>query len=295
MAEHWRLLQSRPARGAWNMALDEVLLEACVRGDSPPVLRLYAWQPPCLSLGYAQALSEVDLPRLEARGWDLVRRPTGGRAILHTDELTYAVIGPTQHPLLSGSVLESYQRLARALLAALHLLGVPAEMNETVTVPSLKANAVCFETPSAYEITVEGKKLIGSAQARRQGGVLQHGTLPLGGDLTRIVQVLSFPDETARREAAERLLRRATTVERILGRPVPWPVAAQAFIEGFARTFSIQFQPSEPTVMEMARAEELVRIRYANPAWAKQPVMTTAVSRPGDQTPIERCYHEEAS
>ncbi len=248
------------------MALEEALLEACVRGDSPPILRLYAWQPPCLSLGYAQALSEVDLARLEARGWDLVRRPTGGRAILHTDELTYAVIGPVEHPLLCGSVLESYQRLARALLAALHWLGVPAEMNEATPASSFTANPICFEMPSAYEITVAGRKLIGSAQARRQGGVLQHGALPLSGDLTRIVQVLSFPDETARQQAAERLLHRAITLEGSLGRTVPWEVAAQAFVEGFAHTFSIHFQLSEPTIAEKARAEELVRIRYANPA-----------------------------
>lgn len=265
--ECWRLLQTPPARGAWNMALDEALLMSCLRGDSPPVLRLYAWNPPCLSLGYAQPFQDVDLARLNERGWDLVRRPTGGRAILHADELTYAVIGPARHPLLAGSVLESYRRLARALLAALRALGLPAEMNEESLAADRSANPVCFESPSAYEITVQGKKLIGSAQARRKDGVLQHGALPLAGDLTRIVQVLAFPDEAARQRAAERLLARATTVERVLGRPIPWEMAAQAFVNAFRQTFSICFEPSEPTIAEKARAEELVRIRYANPHW----------------------------
>jgi len=270
--DRWRLIQTAPARGAWNMALDEALLESCERGDSPPVLRLYAWQPPCLSLGYAQPLQDVDLPRLNERGWDLVRRPTGGRAILHTDELTYAVIGPLGHPLLAGPVLESYRRLARALLAALHALGLPAEMNcqEDGRPSPATANPVCFEAPSAYEIVLQGKKLIGSAQARRRGGVLQHGTLPLYGDLTRIVEVLSFPDERARRTAATRLLQRATTVEMASGRRVTWEMAAQAFAEAFSQTLSIQFEFSEPTISEKRRAEELVRLRYANPDWAKR-------------------------
>ncbi|HEX9617401.1 MAG TPA: hypothetical protein VGA03_08280, partial [Anaerolineales bacterium] len=110
----WRLIHTPPAPGAWNMAVDEAILEAVGRGQADPTLRLYAWSPPCLSLGYAQPSSDVDLPQLHALGWDLVRRPTGGRAILHTDELTYAVIAPLSEPRLAGSVLESYQSLSQA-------------------------------------------------------------------------------------------------------------------------------------------------------------------------------------
>ncbi len=126
-------------------------------------------------------------------GWDLVRRPTGGRAILHTDELTYSVAGPQDEPRLAGSVLESYRVLAQALLYALQLLAIPAQAQEkpgTASTGSPNQNPVCFEVPSNYEITVGGKKLVGSAQARRKEGVLQHGSLPLYGDLTRIVQAL---------------------------------------------------------------------------------------------------------
>ena len=109
------------------MAVDAAILTAAGRGDVPPTLRLYAWDPPCLSLGYAQPVLDVDLDRLAAKGWDLVRRPTGGRAILHTDELTYAVIGPLDEPRLAGSILESYKRLAAGLLRGLQILAVPAE------------------------------------------------------------------------------------------------------------------------------------------------------------------------
>src|ERR1041384_4412874 len=129
----WRLLITHTARGAWNMAVDQAILEHIGRGESLPTLRLYAWEPACLSLGHAQPFTDVDTARLQARGWELVRRPTGGRAILHTDELTYSVTGSAEEPLLAGSVLESYNRLAQALLFAVKSLGLPVEMKEQVS------------------------------------------------------------------------------------------------------------------------------------------------------------------
>ncbi len=267
MTDTWRLLLTPPARGAWNMAVDEAILEAVGRGESLPTLRLYAWEPPCLSLGYAQPLSDVDLPRLQARGWDLVRRPTGGRAILHTDELTYSVAAPPDEPRVAGTLLESYNRLAAAILRALHILGLPAEMQDRhVPAPAaVNANPVCFEVPSIYEITVGGKKLVGSAQARRREGVLQHGALPLTGDLTRILQVLAFPDEESRSRAAARLLQRAVTVEGFLGRKVSWDGAVQAFVTGFSEVLSLDLQAGELSAAERRRAEELVEKKYAHP------------------------------
>src|SRR5512139_3352251 len=111
----WRLLITPPTHGAWNMAADEAILEHIGRGESLPTLRLYAWTPACLSLGHAQPFADVDVARLRERGWEVVRRLTGGRAILHTDEITYSVVGSGDVPALAGSVLESYRRLARAL------------------------------------------------------------------------------------------------------------------------------------------------------------------------------------
>ena len=264
----WRLIHSAPAKGAWNMAADEAILEAAARGDVPPTLRLYTWNPPCLSLGYAQPVSDVDLERLQARGWELVRRPTGGRAILHTDELTYSVCGPESEPVLSGDILSSYQRLSAAILSALEQIGLGVQaLPQEKAAPGTAPEPVCFEVPSNYEITVTGKKLVGSAQSRRKGGVLQHGTLPLTGDLTRIVQALAFPDDATRQTAGERLLARAATVETSLGAEVPWSTAAEAFAAAFARTLNLDLQPGELTPAEHARAEELAAEKYGNPAW----------------------------
>ncbi len=270
MTEPWRLLITPPARGAWNMAVDEAVLGTAGRGLSLPTLRLYAWNPPCLSLGYAQPFSDVDMERLNARGWDVVRRATGGRAILHTDELTYSVTAPLDHPLMQGTILESYQRLAKALVAGVRSLGILVEMAEHAPAIGASKGPVCFEAPSAYEIVSGGKKLIGSAQARKQEGVLQHGTFPLAGDLTRITQALFFSDEQARVAAGDKLLKRATTAESVLGREIAWETAAQATAESFQRELGICFERGELRGEEIARAEDLFQNKYAHPIWTER-------------------------
>ena len=253
------------------MAADQAILEHISCGESPATLRLYAWDPPCLSLGHAQPISDVDMTRLKDQGWEIVRRATGGRAILHTDELTYSVTGSSDEPLLAGGVLESYNRLAQALLHAIRELGLPVEMKEPIREPAVhNLNPVCFEVPSSYEITVGGKKLIGSAQARRKEGVLQHGSLPLSGDLTRICRVMVIKDEAAPEKATQRLLERATTVESVLGYRIDWETAAQAFVRGFEAELGIHFERGEMSPSEIKRTEELIRDKYAHPSWTER-------------------------
>jgi lipoate-protein ligase A len=252
------------------MALDESILEHSGRGTSLPTLRLYAWDPACLSLGHAQPYADVDTVRLKERGWEAVRRLTGGRAILHTDEITYSVIAPSDEPCVAGTVLESYNRLAGALLLAVQKLDLPVEMKEGKPAESSTPNPVCFEVPSTYEITVNGKKLIGSAQARKKEGVLQHGSLPLTGDLTRICQALVFENESAREKASQRLLDRAATVESALGRAVSWETAAQAFIQAFEKQLGLTLEKGELSDSECARTEELIAEKYDHPSWTER-------------------------
>lgn len=264
----WRLILHPPAPGGHNMAVDEAILQAVMAGQAPPTLRLYAWQPACLSLGYGQPVEDVDQQALTARGWELVRRPTGGRAILHTDELTYSVIGPADEARLVGGVLESYQRLSRGLMRALELLAVPAQRARKQSADNDAApDPVCFVEPSDYEITVNGKKLVGSAQARRKGGVLQHGTLPLQGDIARITQVLHFDNEAARTQAAARVRQRAATVEQTLGRPVTWAEVAAAFEQGFAEALNLSFERGQLSATEEAATQHWIRQQYAHPNW----------------------------
>lgn len=248
------------------MARDEAILAAVSAGDAPPTLRLYGWQPPCLSLGYGQRSRDADTKRLVSYGWEIVRRPTGGSAILHADELTYSLALPIDHPLARGSVVESYRRISAALLLALNRLGAQAGA-EHAGKDAKPPNPVCFVTPSHYEITVDGRKLVGSAQVRRQRGLLQHGTLPLTGDITRICDALAYPDETARAAAKDQVRASAITLEMALGRVVDWQTAADAVAQGFAEAFSVDFQHADLTPAELSHADQLSRERFANPEW----------------------------
>lgn len=267
----WRLIKHPAAAGAWNMAVDEAILESVNAGESLPTLRLYAWDPACLSLGHAQNFSEVDFDTLYQKGWHVVRRPTGGRAILHIDELTYAVIAPETEQRVRGGVLESYLRLSAALMDALKRLGLSPQANEKSPQKSTgQPNPVCFETPSNYEITVNGKKLIGSAQARRGKGFLQHGTLPLQGDLTRIISTLTFEDPIDKENAKKRLLERATTVQSELGSTLTWDEASAAFQQAFSEVLKISFTPGELTAEEENRVRRLVAEKYGHDSWTKR-------------------------
>lgn len=268
--ETWRLLVTPPATGAWNMAVDEALLAAAVRGDSKPVIRLYSWQPACLSLGYAQRVRDVDLDLLKQNGWDLVRRVTGGRAILHTDEITYSVLAPLTEPRVAGTVLESYQRIANALIVAVRRLGIPVEMvtdADTSASAAASKGPVCFEVPSAYELTVDGKKLIGSAQSRRKDGFLQHGAFPLHGDLRRITHALVYSDEQERAQAGEKVLARAATAESVLGTRLDWDIAAKEMVSAFENALEIDLVPSTLSGEEEAAVDSLVESKYANWDW----------------------------
>lgn len=280
----WRLLLSPPADGPRNMAVDEAILLAVAEGRAAPTLRFYAWSPPCLSLGYAQPLDDVDLGRLSARGWGLVRRPTGGRAILHTDELTYSIIAPMDEPRVTGGVVESYRRLSAGLLRGLELLGLAARADKrpddgrqttdddwppsagrhpssTVTLP------VCFEVPSDYEITAGGRKLLGSAQVRKRGVALQHGTLPLTGDIARICEALRFESEAERERVQARVRGRATTMAEALGVDVTWDQAAAALGRGFEEALNLELLTGDLSGLETDCARRLRAEKYAADAW----------------------------
>ena len=261
-SRQWRLIYDSPTHVALNMARDEALLESVAA--SPPTLRFYYWNPPCLSLGYGQKARDVDFERVAAYGWDVVRRPTGGRAILHTDELTYSVTLPLTHPLASGSIIESYHRISSALLAGLRLLDIAPQAERAERRAAGQA-PICFEVASHYEITVNGRKLVGSAQARRKGGLLQHGTLPLCGDITRICDALRYPDEAARQSAKAQVGARAITLADALnGQAVTWQQAAEAIAQGFAQTFGITFIIDSYSPHENQRADELRATVYRN-------------------------------
>jgi lipoyl(octanoyl) transferase len=266
----WRLIVSGYADGATNMAVDEAILRAVAEKHAPPTLRFYGWQPACVSIGYAQPLvAEIDLERCQRDGVDWVRRPTGGRAILHVDELTYSVVAPQDDPRTAGGVVESYCRLSRGLCAGLTALNLDvAQANyQRQAERRQKLSAACFDLPSHYEVTVAGRKLVGSAQTRRLGVILQHGTLPLVGDITRLIDYLKLEDEDQRAAMQRKLRRRAATLEEVLGRPISWDEAVRAMVAGFAEALRLELEPAELTEQERFWVGEIRADRYASAAW----------------------------
>ena len=263
-ARPWRLIRSGSLPGAMNMALDDALLQAVADGDSPPVLRLYHWQPAALSLGYAQKVSDgVDLSACRRAGLDVVRRPTGGRAVLHDREVTYAVITPCAPPF-GLSVTHNYRVIAGALQTALRQLGVPAEL-----VPGKahgqQGKAVCFVAPAQYELLVDGCKVAGCAQKRRGGAFLQHGSIPLELDLPLLGRILpGEPDETSAR------LDGVGWLNRFSPKPLSIDEVEEMLIQSFSTELGIALRESVPTARESALAGELCQRFYADPSWTLQ-------------------------
>ena len=271
--KQWRLIRSEPADGAWNMAVDEAMLEAGVAGLIPPTLRFYAWQPAAVSLGFFQPLDDrIDLAQIAARGFGLVRRPSGGRAILHQDELTYSVVVAEGLIADGRSVMGSYRTLSRGIEAGLGRLGLGAELADRVAPERMKAQGlptVCFAKAAKCDMTVAGRKIVGSAQTRRRGVIMQHGSVPIHMDPAEHLAVM--PGEGTDEASQQRLLEKACGVADALGRPVSFDELAAALREGFEERLGVVLEEGDLTAWELARAQELRDTRYATPAWTDHP------------------------
>jgi lipoate-protein ligase A len=238
----WRFLNSGFADGTTNMAVDEALLDGVEAGTSPPTVRVYGWLPPTVSTGHSQDLErELDLDACSRLGFGVVRRPTGGRAVLHAGELTYSVVGHAGVSPLGNTIMESYLAIARGLLAGVSRLGVAAELVQVGTEPRMRrgqASPPCFVSAGRYEVVVDGRKLVGSAQRRRGGTMLQHGSLLLDGTHERLALVLRIDDAT-RGAVGRSLAEKTTNLAVILGRRADFGEVAEALRVGFERAWGV--------------------------------------------------------
>jgi lipoate-protein ligase A len=249
-----RLVESGAASpGALNMGTDEALLGSVSRGESPPLLRLYRWSPPCVTVGYFQSLeAEVDLGACADAGVDAVRRLTGGGAVFHEAEITYSVIVPLGHPLAPDDILESYRRICLGLVRGLGLLGVEASF------------------APINDIVSGGKKVSGNAQTRRSGCLLQHGTLILDLDLERMFSLLKVPAEKAKGRLIEDVKARVTSMRGLLGRELPFEEAAEALKRGFSEGWAAELSPEPLSAKEGAEARRLAAERFSSPEWNRR-------------------------
>lgn len=270
MQQAWRFLNTGAGDAASNMAIDEALLLTHETGATPPILRVYAWDAPTLSLGYAQnTAQQVNLTACRQYGVGIIRRPTGGRAVLHDREVTYSIILPTALWPGTDTLTEHYRRIGLALTAALQQLGLPVHFERAHRRPPasrLPASPACFSALARYEISVAGKKIVGSAQKRLRNSLLQHGSIPLELNRTRLFQCLQTPAEHQAdliREAYTTM----TAVNEIVPSSIPIPALHQALQKGLAASFGIAFIPDTLQSAEQRLAAELRTTKYATPAW----------------------------
>ena len=258
----WRLLPPVAGPGAFHMAADVAVLEAMRAGLSVPVLRFYRWTPACVTLGKFQpAEGNVQLDNCRRLGIDVVKRPTGGRAILHDHEVTFTIIvGERDLPAAGASIMDSYRELARALEAGMRRLGIPAELidrraqargGDPASVMSA-GNPACFAAKARCDLMVHGRKIIGSAQMRKDGLILQQNSLPLTVNYPQWESVFYRSEWRSVAESG------AIDLYSAAGRPVEYAEVVDALRYGFETALGIEFAVGALSEAEERRARELL-------------------------------------
>lgn len=266
--EKWYFVDSGHCTPAINMALDEAFMKWHRQGDIPPVLRFYGWQPAGLSVGYFQKVKgKIDLEGVQKHGYELVRRQTGGRAVLHDNELTYSVIVSEDHPDMPASVKEAYLIISKGLLEGFTNLGIHAEFAVPEGKLDVEGSAVCFEEPSWYELIVEGKKAAGSAQTRKRGIILQHGSIPIDVDDVKLFDMFIYKNERIKERARKAFSNKAVAINQIAESPVSFDETKDAFKKGFEKGLNIQLEPFELSNEQWSEVERIAAERYQNDEW----------------------------
>ena len=268
----WHYVDSGKCRPSFNMALDEALLELHSRGEIGPVLRFYEWEPATLSIGYFQRIEkDIDMEKVKELGLGFVRRPTGGRGVLHEHELTYSVIVSEAYEGMPETVTEAYRVISGGLLEGFRNLGLQAEFSipdkditEQLRSPK---SGVCFDAPSWYELVVEGKKVAGSAQTRQKGVILQHCAILMSLDVDKLTSIFTYSSPALKERVRRTLPDRAIAIDRLTDRDISVNECKEAFSKGFEESLDIILEPLELTDAQLALVERIEKEKYANDDW----------------------------
>ncbi|MGX9135243.1 lipoate--protein ligase family protein [Rummeliibacillus sp. JY-2-4R] len=273
MKTKWYFINSGPCSPSYNMALDQALLHWHSKGLIPPVIRFYEWNPATLSIGYFQrAQKDIDFEQLHKLNLGFVRRPTGGRAVLHEHELTYSVIVSEEYPDMPKTITEAYRVISEGLLLGFRNLGLDAyfsipDSDEKREILKKPKSAVCFDAPSWYELVVEGKKVAGSAQTRQEGVILQHGSILIDLDDEKLISLFKFPSEASKERMRKHLPQKAIAINQLASRKVDVETCTKAFHKGFEDALDIELVPYELTQEQQDYVENLAKTRYENDEW----------------------------
>lgn len=269
--EKWRWIPYQVGSAAENMAIDEAIMIAHRQGQVPPTIRFYGWKPAACSIGYFQKIKrELDLEAINTQGLSYVRRITGGRTVFHDSELTYSLIVSEKHPFYSLSITNSYLQISQGLLAGFAELGLEAEIAPPLRRRGKLESSACFDTASDYEIKLFGKKVVGSAQTRQRGVLLQHGSILIDLDPDRFFQLLHFPTESVRNRMKRLFVRQAGAINQLTTMKKSIDEVVEAFYEGFQKGMKISLIKGELTPLESELAEQLRTEKYESDEWNLQ-------------------------
>lgn len=271
--EVWRFIDSGNGSPSFNMALDEALLDWHSVSKIPPTIRFYGWDPATLSIGYFQKVEkEINMEAVKEHKLGFVRRPTGGRGVLHEHELTYSVIVSEDYPDMPKTVTEAYRVISEGILKGFHHLGleayfaVPKTQDERDSLKNPRS-AVCFDAPSWYELVVEGRKVAGSAQTRQKGVILQHGSILLDLEEDKLFSLFKYPSDKVKERMQRAFKSKAVAINEISPRRISLEEAKEAFFKGFSEGLDIELVPYELSEEELEYVNKIAKERYENDEW----------------------------
>lgn len=266
--ETWMLLDSRSHDAATNMAIDEWLLKQHGAGNIKPTIRFYGWNRPSLTVGHFQNVKRtISLDGIEKHQCDFVRRLTGGSAVLHDDELTYSIIVRESHPKIPKSVNEAYYILAKGLLEGYKQLGIDADFAIPEKERLRERSAVCFEIPASYEMIVDGKKISGNAQTRKDGVLLQHGSIPMSFNSEMLFDLFNFSNDSIRKRQRDSFIKKATSINEVLGKKHTYDQLKKAFIIGFKSKLHIDLKQLTLSTKDWKEINSLANNKYRTDEW----------------------------
>ncbi|TKD70083.1 lipoate--protein ligase family protein [Pseudalkalibacillus hwajinpoensis] len=271
--KQWAFIDSGECSPEYNMALDEALLKWHSEGLIPPVIRFYGWDPATLSIGYFQQVErDINLETVKEYELGFVRRPTGGRAVLHDKEVTYSVIVSEDYPDMPSTVTEAYRVISEGLLIGFQKLGLDAyfavpKTEEEKAELRAPRSGVCFDSPSYYELVVEGRKVAGSAQTRQKGVILQHGSILLDIDEDKLFDCFKFKNDRIRERMQRGFRKKAVAINALRPTPVSMEEAVEAFYAGFEKGLNIDLVPYRLSEEQENFVNQLAEEKYASDKW----------------------------
>lgn len=264
----WRLLDDGPLHPYYNMALEEAVLKQHKEGVVPPTVRFYEWTPPGLSLGYFQKIvEEIDHFRCREQNIIPVRRLTGGRTILHDREITYSIIVRKDLNFLPEGIVPSYRKISRGIVRALRDLGIKVAVKKMSGDSDSGFSSACFDAPSRYEVVAGGRKLVGSAQTRKEGVILQHGSIPIKIDSDLLYSLLKYEEPRRRRIEKYRFEKKATDLSTESDREIKTDKIKQNLVAEWENEFEVKISSGKLTPEEKTLAHRLKQEKYSSKEW----------------------------